>query len=216
VPINAVAVTGNLTVTGQTSGGFVALGPVSVADPPTSNLNYKLGDNRANGVSVKLSTTGELWAVFRATTASAKADVIFDVTGYYMAAGAGYKYFPLNPGRIMDTRPGVVLSGLTGAQAGTTTTGNRALDTAGHWGVPLDATAITGNLTVTQPTKNGLIAIKKAPGDALTSTLNFPAGDTRANGVALPLNGGGGVLLLYGTAGGGTTHLILDITGYFR
>ncbi|MDQ6795222.1 MAG: hypothetical protein M3067_10480 [Chloroflexota bacterium] len=216
VPVNAVAVTGNLTVTRQSSGGFVTLGPVSVADPPTSNLNYKFGDDRANGVSVKLSSTGELWAVFRATSTSARADVIFDVTGYYMAAGAGYKYFPLNPGRIMDTRPGAVLSGLSGAQAGTTTTGNRALDTAGHWGVPLDAKAITGNLTVTQPTKNGLIAIKKAAGDALTSTLNFPAGDTRANGMTMPLNDLGDMLLLYRTAGGGTTHLILDITGYFR
>ena len=216
VPNDAVAVTGNLTVTRQSSGGFVTLGPVSVADPMTSNLNYKLGDDRANGVSVKLSSTGELWAVFRATNTSARADVIFDVTGYYMAAGAGYKYFPLNPGRIMDTRPGVVLSGLSGAQAGTTAAASRALDTAGHWGVPLDAKAITGNLTVTQPTKNGLIWIKKDAGDALTSTLNFPARDTRANGITLPLNGGGDMLLVYRTAGGGTTHLILDITGYFH
>ena len=48
-----------------------------------------------------------------------------------------------------------------------------------------------------------------------TSTLNFPIGDVRANGVTGPLTAGGSVGLVYKASAGKTTHLILDITGYF-
>ena len=56
VPANAVAITGNLTVTGQTSGGFATLAPTSSA--PTSTLNFPKGDTRANSVTMPLSSTG--------------------------------------------------------------------------------------------------------------------------------------------------------------
>src|SRR5450759_734817 len=48
---NATAVTGNLTVTRQTSGGYVALTPNPTDTPPTSTLNFPLRDDRANGVA---------------------------------------------------------------------------------------------------------------------------------------------------------------------
>jgi hypothetical protein len=219
IPSTATAVTGNLTVVNQTGPGFAAIGPAGVAHPATSNLNFNLGDVRANGVTVKLGSSGELWVVFNSDPA-AKADVVFDVTGYYAPASEpnGLKFFPLSPGRIMDTRPPSVLSGLQGAQAGTTTTAKatRPLNTAGHQGAPLAASAVTGNFTVVSPTKPGFISILKAGTDALTSTLNFPVGDIRANGITVPLNGAGDMLLLYASGGGGTVHMVLDITGYFR
>ena len=66
-------------------------------------------------------------------TAGAHTHVILDVTGYFEPGTAGLRFVPLNPGRIMDTRPGAVLSGKTGVfHAGAA----RALDVAGHWGVP--------------------------------------------------------------------------------
>jgi hypothetical protein len=49
-----------------------------------------------------------------------------------------------------------------------------------------------------------------------TSTLNFPLGDTRANGLVTPLNGSGDTYLVYVGATGKTTHLILDLSGYFE
>ena len=64
VPAGAVAVAGNLTVTGQTSGGYVFLGPTAPVDPTSSTLNFPLGDTRANGVTVKVSVAGKLGAVF--------------------------------------------------------------------------------------------------------------------------------------------------------
>ena len=48
-----------------------------------------------------------------------------------------------------------------------------------------------------------------------TSVLNFPLGDTRANGLTLPLNTGGRSWFVYKASPGKTTHLILDLSGYF-
>ena len=49
----------------------------------------------------------------------------------------------------------------------------------------------------------------------LTSTINFPLGDTRANGITAPL--GAGLLWFdYQPRAGKTVQMILDITGYFQ
>ena len=79
---NAVAVTGILTVTGATSGGYVALGPVATATPSTSTLNFPVGDTRATGVTVTLGAGGTLSAVFRGGGGTTTA-LVFDVTGYF-------------------------------------------------------------------------------------------------------------------------------------
>jgi hypothetical protein len=85
VPAGAVAVTGNLTVTGQTSPGFVALTPTPVNTPTTSTLNFPLGDNRANGVTVALSGTGTLSATYVGEGGpTATTELVFDVTGYFV------------------------------------------------------------------------------------------------------------------------------------
>jgi hypothetical protein len=83
VPSNAVAVTGNLTVTGQTSAGFLFIGPVAMDNPTSSTLNFPLGDDRANGVTVALGAGGTLSVTYAAATLGPTAQVIFDVTGYF-------------------------------------------------------------------------------------------------------------------------------------
>ncbi len=40
VPSGAVAVTGNLTVTGQTSSGYLFIGPTATNNPTSSTLNF--------------------------------------------------------------------------------------------------------------------------------------------------------------------------------
>lgn len=82
VPTNAVGVTGNLTVTGQTAGGYLFLGPVATRTPTSSTLNFPLGDTRANGVTVALGASGTLSITYVAG-AGRRAQVIFDVTGYF-------------------------------------------------------------------------------------------------------------------------------------
>jgi hypothetical protein len=83
IPLDALAVTGNLTATGSTSAGYVALGPVASGSPSTSTLNFPNGDTRANGVTVPLAPDGTLSATFVGRSSSAQVSLVFDVTGYF-------------------------------------------------------------------------------------------------------------------------------------
>ena len=49
-----------------------------------------------------------------------------------------------------------------------------------------------------------------------TSTINFPLGDTRANGVTVPLNIDCKLSIVYRSSAGKKTHVLVDVTGYFR
>ena len=68
IPAGAVAVTGNVTVTQQEAVGFVAVTPTATNSPPSSTINVPLNDNRANNLTVPLSSTGTLSATYGATT----------------------------------------------------------------------------------------------------------------------------------------------------
>ena len=82
MPDNAEAVTGNLTVVGQTAAGFLAITPASDSTPTTSTMNFPLGDIRANGVTVPLNTAGNMFLVYKAA-AGKKTNVLLDVSGYF-------------------------------------------------------------------------------------------------------------------------------------
>ena len=214
IPANAKAITGNLTVVNQTAAGYVTL---ATEEPPptpaTSTLNFPVGDIRANGVTVKLNNDGRLWAVYKATGGQFT-HLILDVTGYYVDDLTGARFVALTPGRRLDTRFAAPLEGLTGTFKALTA---RTLIIEPYQGVPANATAITGNLTVVGQTQAGYVAMTPiADSTPDTSSLNFPIGDIRANGVTGPLSPAGSVWLVYMAAGGRTTHLILDLTGYFR
>jgi hypothetical protein len=211
IPADAVAVTGNLTVTDQTQHGYLSITTAPTSTPSTSTLNFPLGDTRANGFTAQLDSNGQLSIVYMAGAGTT--DVVLDITGYFTAL-SGLSYYPLNPGRVMDTRPGVANTGLTGAFGANTA---RTLEVAGHWGIPTGAQAITGNLTVTGQTASGYVSMTPDPTSSpTTSTLNFPLGDTRANGLFGPLNGSGDGSLVYKARAGRTVQLILDVSGYFK
>ncbi len=210
VPTGAVAVTGTLTVTGQTSAGYVALGPVATATPSSSTLNFPRGDTRATGLTVSLGSGGKLSAVFNggggATTA-----LVFDVTGYFVPGTSGATYVALNPARLLDTRTG---NGLSGSfKSGVP----RTFQVTGRGGVPTGAVAVTGTLTVTGQTSAGYVALGPvATATPSSSTLNFPRGDTRATGLTVSLGSGGKLSAVFNGGGGATTALVFDVTGYFQ
>jgi hypothetical protein len=161
---------------------------------------------------VKLSATGTLSAVYKAPPGKST-HLILDVTGYYLNDTAGARFVPITPGRRMDTRFPVPKEGLAGPFTANIA---RTLIIEPYQGVPANATAITGNLTVVGQSRAGYVSMTTtATNSPTTSTINFPLGDVRANGVTGPLSGAGSVGLVYKSSGG-LTHLILDITGYFR
>jgi hypothetical protein len=126
-------------------------------------------------------------------------------------------YKPLTPARILDTRIGTGLSGVFTSRVA------RTFQVIGHGGVPTGATAVTGNLTVTQQTNPGYLYVGPIPvNNPTSSNLNFPMSDDRANAVTVALgNGtGGGTLgslsITYvGLFAGSSAHVIFDVTGYF-
>ena len=214
IPADAVAVTGTLTVTGQTGRGYVYLGPDNSGSPTTSTINFPTGDNRANGVTVPLSSKGSLFVTYIPSSAgNYKTDVIFDVTGYFSKSPTGATYSPLNPSRLLDTRRGTGLKGTFTARS------SRTFQVAGHGGVPVAAIAVTGNLTVTNQGSRGYLYIgPTAMNTPKTSNLNFPVGDNRASGAVVPLSGTGTLSVTYVASSSGSyrTDVIFDVTGYFQ
>jgi hypothetical protein len=81
IPASARAVAVNLTVTGSTGGGNLALYPADQAVPSTSTLNYPAGQTRANNAVAGLSPAGAL--AVRCRQASGTAHVVLDVNGYF-------------------------------------------------------------------------------------------------------------------------------------
>jgi len=84
VPSGAIAVTGNVTVTNQSSAGIVSLTTVSTPSPTTSTINFPTGDNRANGVTAPLGSGGVLWITYMGSVGGTTTDLLFDVTGYFV------------------------------------------------------------------------------------------------------------------------------------
>ena len=211
----AVAVTGNLAVTGQTGAGYIAITPDLTNTPSSSTLNFPAGDVRANNVTIPLNAAGGLAAVYKAS-AGRTADLVFDVTGYFVTGTGQAHYVTLPPVRALDSRLGTGLAGGTPARF---VAGNpvslQVSGATGVAGIPADAVAITGNLTVTGQTRAGYLSVTTDPTSSpVTSTLNFPLGDARANGFTVRLNGSGQLSIVY-IGAGGTTDVVVDITGYF-
>ena len=209
VPANAQAVTGNLTLTNQTSTGFAYVGKDSIANPTSSTVNAPLRDNRANNLVVALDSNGALSAVFVGTPGS-RADLIFDVTGYFTTAG-GWTYVPVTPTRLLDSRSGNGLSGVFTSRT------PRTFGVASRSNVPASALAATGNLTVVNQTAVGFgFAAPSAPSNPGYSTINFPVGDIRANGVSLQLASAGTLDIVYVAVPGARCDFVFDLTGYYH
>ena len=210
IPSGAIAVTGNVTVVGQTGAGYVTITPAPNANPTSSTINFPYGDVRANNFTLPLGSGGKLSAVYK-SVAGRVTNLIVDITGYFVASSAA-TYHPLAvPARVIDTRDGTGLAGVF--RTGTP----RSLVVAGRVGIPANATAITGNLTVVNETRGGFLSVTltKPTGTPASSTLNFPLGDTRANGLTAALDGTGALWITYAATAAATTNVILDVTGYY-
>jgi hypothetical protein len=210
----AVAVTGNLTVVNPSTGGWAFVGPSVASNPgsnPTSTVNAPAFDTRADGVTAKLATDGSLSVVWVGGNAST-ADLLFDVTGYYVNGTSGAKFVPLEPIRMVDTRYSLPFLGPIGKGAVAT------VSIAGHGEIPSTASGISGNLTVTLQTQPGFITVAPQLTQGVSptiSSINFPVGDNRANGFFVRLNSDGTLATVYEAVRSASTHYIIDVTGYF-
>jgi hypothetical protein len=136
------------------------------------------------------------------------------------ASAAGpFQFYSVTPCRIADTRNPSNPQG-TGGPA-LSAGAPRNFPIVGVCGVPTDAKAAALNVTVVSPTLEGFIKIWPFnTAMPAVSTINFAAGEPAiANGAIVPLTVDPTfqISVVYGTAvPGGSAHLILDVTGYFK
>ncbi|HVT19110.1 MAG TPA: Ig-like domain-containing protein [Thermoanaerobaculia bacterium] len=135
------------------------------------------------------------------------------VTPNVVVGGGAVSYFTVTPCRVFDSRQPANAPALQTGVA-------RLVQVTGNCGVPADAKLVAVNLTVSQPTAAGTIELYRGDGTATgLADLDFASGQTRANNavVALAFDGSGTLNALLTTATTGqTSHLILDLNGYFK
>ena len=121
-------------------------------------------------------------------------------------------FYTLTPCRLVDTRnPAGPLGGPALAASA-----QRTFALASQCGVPSTARALSLNVTVIAPTAAG--DLRLFPGGSATplvSTINYRAGQTRANNAIAGL-GAAGDLTIQCDQATGTVHLVLDVNGYFQ
>ena len=104
IPDEAVAVTGNVTVTSRPPPASSRSRSSETSSPPSSTINFPLGETRANNVTTPLSSTGSLSAVYKAKSGKTT-DLVFDVTGYFLADTFGRDLQPLDRTRPAAQHP---------------------------------------------------------------------------------------------------------------
>ena len=124
-------------------------------------------------------------------------------------------YTALSPVRICDTRAGDP-SGLTGTaaqcDASTLAAGvPRAIDVAGDFGVPADATAVVLNVTAVDPKGKGYLSVfPTGQSPPTASNLNYAAGSVVPDLAEVGLGTGGQVSVVSHAA----SDVIVDLEGY--
>lgn len=206
VPASGVsAVVLNVTVVGPTAGGFITAYPDGTTQPTASNLNFRRGQTVPNLVVAPVGADGK---VDLYNGSAGDTQLIADVAGYFITGSSTQQgtFAPVGPARILDTR--------TGSPVGAAATA--ALTVTGQGGVPSSGvSAVILNVTVTQPQRGGFLTVwaDGAP-QPFASNLNFVAGQTVPNLVLAPVGPDGKVDIYNGSSG--TTHVVVDVSGYVR
>ncbi len=170
----------------------------------------------APGTAVTLTATPDPGSAFLGwggactgtdATCALTMDAVKAVTASFSAPATFF--YTVTPCRAYDSRDG----GAAGALAARADT---PILIAGYCGIPATATAVSLNVAVVSPTVGGNLRLYASgtsrPG---TSALNYAAGQTRANNAVVSL-GADGALVAYVGQPSGTSHVVIDVNGYFR
>jgi hypothetical protein len=175
-----------------------------------STLNDPNGGAIANAAIVPAGANGGAIRF----VAGAPTDVLFDVNGYFEAAGSpgALHFYPVRPCRVVDTRPGQGKTGAFGPPALAASTQRDIPITGSVCGIPTTARAYSLNVTAVPSGPLDFLSMWPAGQPFPTvSTLNSPTGKILANAAIVPAGTSGEVTVVAGRP----TDLIVDINGYF-
>jgi len=190
------------------TGGVYDPGTDSWAATPTAGAPTARADHAAVWTGSRMMVWG----------GNSRSGLLYSTGGLYddpHAFPSPTDFYTVTPCRLADTRDPAGPTGGPALGAGST----RSFPvTGGTCGIPSTALAASVNLTAVQAAAVGYLTL--FPGDAtgppLASSLNFVAGQTRANNaiVSLAADGSGTIKVKNGSAG--TVHFVLDVNGYFQ
>lgn len=199
VPNGSTAAVLNVTATGAAGFGFLTVYPSNKTAPNVSSVNFLQGEARPNTVIAPLGPDGKIKIFASETT-----DVIVDVMGWFGPAGQT-EYVEVSSQRLFDSRQ--TPAGGAKLAAGSV----KQLQVVGQF-VPPNARAVVLNVTIAEPDASGFATVY--PGGAPqpnTSNLNYRAGQAIPNAVIVGL-GPTGTINVFTSS---TTHLLVDVVGYF-
>lgn len=223
VPTSGVsAVVLNVTAVSPTAAGNLVVYPAGAAVPTASTVNFNAGWTGASLTTVPVGTNGQV----SIRNATGSVNVIVDVVGYYRTdasttTGAYGGYFTGTPFRLIDTRI---------ADQGPALAPNETIPLSVDFNDPSDpfdynshVKALAINVTAVGPTAPGHFTTWNGAGTTPnTSTLNFTRGKTVPNMTIVPTRGcaeawctPGAPMFSVLNAATGSTHLIVDVAGYY-
>lgn len=190
VPAGIAAAALSIAVTQPSAAGWLTAHPCGSATGGTSTMNYAAGQTIAGSAIARPGGDGRVCIRTQSST-----HFVVDLMGTF-ALGSGFT--PLTPARLADTRlsPG------------------RPVPAYSEFAVPagVSGSALGITITVTSPAGGGWVqAYPCGTTPALTSNVNFTAGQTVANAAITGIGAGGRVCLRSSVA----THLVVDRTAVF-
>ncbi|MFR9778844.1 hypothetical protein ACL02O_22690, partial [Micromonospora sp. MS34] len=163
----------NVTVTGPTADSFLTLYPSGESVPTASSINFPAGWLGSNNVTVKVGADGKVMIYNR----NGSTHVVVDVVGFYAASdtvksslGWGGQYQPVEPARLIDTRPNTLAAGQT-------------ISSYVDFGPSSPRVkALILNITAVKPVKAGFLSAWSGETEVPTSsTVNYGAGKVVPN-----------------------------------
>jgi hypothetical protein len=203
VPSGATAVVLNVTAVDPADSGWVTAYDCAPTVPWVSNLNLTRGVTRPNLVVAPLSADGSV-CLFSSTATH----LLADVAGY-LGPSDGYRFTPLLPTRVMDTRERHegFRYGLDGPlPAGVVV----QVPLAGQRGIPAGTRAVSVNVTMVGAAGAGWLTAYPCGADVpWVSTVNTEVAAATANAAQVKLSPSGSMCLVSTV----TAHVLLDING---
>ena len=211
IPSNATSVAVNITSTESVSQFYIqALPTLGGAIGAFSTMNVTTpGQNRPNFAVVPLGQ-GSI-SIFIPTGGN----IIVDAMGYFTpspATSAG-RFVPVNPRRVLDTRPTEVGAVPAGWVTHRPAAGESVrVEVPAGIGVPaIGLSALVVNVTATESNGSGFLqALPTGSTPGQTSTVNYVAGQTAATHAIVPLGADGTISVFTSHS----SHMIVDVMGY--
>ena len=214
VPINATAVEITITAASPEGTGFLRAGPNTVGDPTGTVLNFTSAQGISNTASVAFVGDG----LMKVKVFGARTQVLVDVQGYYVPTGAISEFVSVTPCRVVDTRSAVPATPLAAGETRSFGVTGNALSGQGgsvSCAVPSNAAAVEVSITAAAPVGNGFLRVWPSDNPEPPATiLNYSGGRGITNTATVALSRGAFDQLSVRNFGG-STHVILDVQGYF-